>query len=313
LVVEYQGITLKMAPNKSVFIKYNKQTRLPILPAFSNAVESAETLALSGSLLDEANQNLSWGMKWLLKMHVRLGHIGFSHLQWIGQQGWLGGIGQKLGKGKTVYPKCATCLFSKQERRPKPGKVIKIDKNVTGTLSKGKLQPGDLIFSDQYESSLGGRIYTDKGHPNHAFKYRGGTLFCDASSGYIYIANQITLSSTETISSTFKFEKEALSAGVEIKGYQTDNGIYTSKAFREKLSSQNQSLRLSAVGAHHQNGVAESSIKSTTYKARALLIHAALRWPGVSEKTLWPMALQHAVYLHNKTPRQDVGRSPEEL
>ena len=121
------------------------------------------------------------------------------------------------------------------------------------------------------------------------------------------------MSSTETISSTFKFEKEALSAGVQIKGYQTDNGIYTSKAFREKLSSQNQSLRLSAVGAHHQNGVAESSIKSTTYKARALLIHAALRWPGVSEKTLWHMALQHAVYLHNKTPRQDVGRSPEEL
>ena len=74
-----------------------------------------------------------------------------------------------------------------------------------------------------------------------------------------------------------------------------------------------QGLRLSGVGAHHQNGVAESNIKSITYKARALLIHAALRWPEVSDKTLWPMALEHAVYLHNKTPKMENGLSPEEL
>lgn len=129
------------------------------------------------------------------------------------------------------YPNCGTCLFSKQERRPKPGKVQKVDKKTLKALSKDKLQPGDLVFSDQYESSLGGRIYTEKGHPNHAYKYRGGTLFCDASSGYIHLTNQVTLSSSETISSTLKFKKEAISAGVQVKQYQTDNGIYTSKAF----------------------------------------------------------------------------------
>ena len=99
-----------------MFVPYNDKTKLPVLPGFSNALSSAETLAMTGCLYDEANQNLSWAKKWLLKMHVRLGHIGFNHLQWIGRQGWLGGLGIKLGDTCLDAPKCATCLFSKQER-----------------------------------------------------------------------------------------------------------------------------------------------------------------------------------------------------
>ena len=70
---------------------------------------------------------------------------------------------------------------------------------------------------------------------------------------------------------------------------------------------------MSGVGAHHQNGVAENAIKNVTYKARALMIHAALCWPDISDKTLWPMALNHAAYLHNKMPSMDTGLSPEEV
>jgi hypothetical protein len=109
------------------------------------------------------------------------------------------------------------------------------------------------------------------------------------------------------------FEKEALSLGTEVKQYQTDNGIYTSKEYLKELDKKGQGLRLSGVGAHHQNGVAETSIKLTSYKACALLIHAAFRWPEVVEKDLWPMALRHAVYLHNIIPRMDTSLSPEEL
>ena len=78
--VEYQGVTFRLAPDKTVFICYNKQTCLPILPAFSNAVDRVETLALSSYLFDESNQNLSWVMKWLLKIHVRLGHLGINYV-----------------------------------------------------------------------------------------------------------------------------------------------------------------------------------------------------------------------------------------
>ena len=52
LIIEYKGATFHIAPDKSVFIKYEKQTCLPILPTFSNAMDSAEIVALSGNLLD---------------------------------------------------------------------------------------------------------------------------------------------------------------------------------------------------------------------------------------------------------------------
>jgi hypothetical protein len=42
-------------------------------------------------------------------------------------------------------------------------------------------------------------------------------------------------------------------------------------------------------------------------------IHAALRWPDASDRELWPMAIVHAVALHNMTPKMATGYSPEEL
>ena len=207
-------------------------------------------------------------------------------MQWLGRKGFFGPIGEKFGSTTTCAPKCATCQFAKQERNPKPGKTIKVDETLKGILKKEKLQPGDLVFSDQYESSLGGQIYSTRGHPQHSFKFKGGTLFCDAASGFIFIEHQVTLSSTETIGSMMNFEIETLSLGMEVKQYQTDNGIYTSKEYLKELDKKGQGICLSGVGEHHQNGVAETSIKLTSYKARALLIHAALRWPEVAEKDL---------------------------
>ena len=81
----------------------------------------------------------------------------------------------------------------------------------------------------------------------------------------------------------------------------------------KELYEKGQGIRLSGVGTHHQNGVSETSIKFTVYKACVLLIHAALQWSDVAEKYLCPMALQHTVYLHNITPRMDIGLSSEEL
>ena len=87
--------------------------------------------------------------------------------------------------------------------------------------------------------------------------------------------------------------------------------MYTSKEFGKELLKKDQGLRLSGVGAHRQNVVEDNSIKNVTCKARAIMIHASLRWTDVSEKDLWPMALTHAVYLHNSIPKQYHGLSPK--
>ena len=51
--------------------------------------------------------------------------------------------------------KTAKNLFEDQNTKPIPSKQ--------GTLKANKLEPGDLIFSDQFESRLPGRVFGQKG------------------------------------------------------------------------------------------------------------------------------------------------------
>ena len=109
------------------------------------------------------------------------------------------------------------------------------------------------------------------------------------------------------------FERESAEVGVTIQGHNSDNGVCTAKELTEKLHQDGQTLRLSGVGAHHQNGAAKNAIEMITKKARIAMFHAALRWPEKHDKTLWPLAMAHAVHIHNHTPRRSDECTPMEL
>ena len=89
--------------------------------------------------------------------------------------------------------------------------------------------------------------------------------------------HQQSFTGHETIQSMLAFERESIEIGNTIQGYNTDNGVYIAKALMSKLQSNNQTLRLSGVGAHHHNGVAENAIKNISRKARVYMFHDALR------------------------------------
>ena len=101
--------------------------------------------------------------------------------------------------------------------------------------------------------------------------------------------------------------------GVHIAQYHGNNGIFTAQEFETHLLSQGQTLQLSSVGAHHQNGVAERAIGMVVSCARTTMLHVALNWPEVADTTLWPMALSYNIHLWNVMPQQDSGCSPLEL
>ncbi len=293
-----------------VTMQFDNTTHLPILHTFQDATKVAESL-LTSCVTDEMNQNLTSLQKLMLQWHFKLGHIGFQHLQWIARQGWLGKLAEKFGVSSVAPPKCAACQFGRQQCNPTAGSKTK--KENEGALSKNKLQPGDLVFSDQYESRVPGRIFNARGTKINSEKYCGGTLFCDAATGLISVHHQISLTAMETIESKLKFEREAFVAGHTIKAYHTDNGVYTAKQFTAELYQKGQGITHSGVGGHHHNGKTENSIKIVVYMARTMMIHATLRWPEVSDKELWPMALSYAVYLYNHTPKQDTNFSCMEL
>ena len=288
-----------------------RTTFLPKIRACTNALDSANMLALKGCVTAETNQNLTSASKHLLRWHFRLGHVGFKLVKWLGRIGALGEQGKKMAAApKLDIPKCAACLHGKQHKTPTPTKHASND--APGNLLKEKLAPGDLVFTDQCESRVRGRAFTTRGLSS-SLNFGGGTLFCDAASGYIFASHQTGLTASETIESKMRFEREALQAGVTINACHSDNGIFASKEFMRELGEKGQGLTLSGVSAQFQNGAAENGIKLVVRNARTMMLHVALRWPGCAEKDLWPMALSHAIHLWNHTPKMESGISPVEI
>jgi hypothetical protein len=66
-----------------------------------------------------------------------------------------------MGSTTVLPPKCATCQLGKQERTPKQGTTLV--KEPGGALKMNKLEPGDLVFLDQYESPLLGQQFLARG------------------------------------------------------------------------------------------------------------------------------------------------------
>ena len=156
-----------------------------------------------------------------------------------------------------------------------------------GVLSRDQLIPGQRVFTDQYVSSAVGKNFNGRnGRQNANASFTGGTIFCDAASSYISIKHQLGFTANETVCSLLAFEREAEDAKVTVTGCNSDNGVHTAKELTVKLQESKQTIRMSGVGAHHQNGPAENTIKNVTRRARIFMFHAALHWPEKFDKTL---------------------------
>ena len=178
---------------------------------------------------------------------------------------------------------------------------------------KGTTDPWTKDFSDQLVCSTPGRHCNGRGQQIGNLPHKGSTVFYDAASSKLKITHQVSFTGGETQKSMLSFERESAADGVTIKGYNTDNGVYTAKEILERLETDSKTLRLSGVGAHHQNGPAENAIKNVSRRARIFMFHAAIRWPESHDKSLWPFAMDHAVHLHNHTPRRLDKFAPIEI
>jgi hypothetical protein len=134
----------------------------------------------------------------------------------------------------------------------------------------------------------------------------------DHMSGYIHIENQLGFSSSETIRAKQNFEQLALDNGVIVTNYMADNGLFKANQFVSHLREHNQRVQYCGVNAHHQNGIAERSIRTVSEMARAMLLHASIRWKTGIDSSLWPMAVNYAAHVYNSSPN-DQGIAPGDL
>ena len=71
---------------------------------------------MTGCFTSEKNQNLTHLENLILKWHFKPGHTSLYTVQWIGRQGWLGKLGEKMGRNSLNIPKCEDFQYGKQER-----------------------------------------------------------------------------------------------------------------------------------------------------------------------------------------------------
>lgn len=288
----------KMLPQTSVLKQWGRKM------VNKNTNDSIFTVVSSDNL------NLDPAQKMLLEWHWKLGHYNMNWIRYLIRSQVLPVRGQKSSIAKCF---CTACQLGKQSRRPEGTVNHKIRKEKDGGLKKNMTAVGGRVSTDQFVSSLPGRLPTSYGREKEHEQYTGGTVFIDEASEYIHVENQVSLGASETIRSKQRFEKNALRHGVSIKGYRGDNGVYKSEAFQQSCQSMNQTLDFSGIGAHHHNGIAERGIRTISTCARTILLHAMLHWPEETALNLWPFAVDYAVYLWNRMPREKSGLSPMEI
>ena len=272
-------------------------------------VKKANTMQ-TFTMVAAENLNLDQSQKQLLEWHYKLGHYNMNWIRFLIRQQIVPVRGQNVSIATCL---CQACQLSKQTRRTEGAvnKKIRIEKD--GALKKNLTAVGGRVSTDQFVSSLPGRLAHTYGKESAERQFSGGTIFIDEASEYIHIENQVSLGAPETVRSKLRFEREALRHGVVIRGYHGDNGVYKSSLFKKSCESMNQTLDFCGVGAHHHNGVAERGIRTISTCARTMLLHSMIHWPEQTTLDLWPFAVDYAVFLWNRMPREKSKVSPLEL
>ena len=219
-----------------------------------------------------------------------------------------------MASSKITYeerPLCEICEYAKARRKAVHGKKTQSDPAVEGDLKKGHLRPGASVSVDHFESRIKGRTFNSFGRSTSEH-YVGGCIFVDHMSGYLQVEHQLGFSSTETIRAKQAYEKHCLDHGIMVDTYLADNGVFKANAFINHIREHAQRLRFCGVNAHHQNGVAERSIKTVSDMARAMMLHSSIHWKDAIDSTLWPMATTYATYLYNHFPDSN-GIAPADL
>ena len=321
------------------------QTSTAIAPrcALSDAfVYSAGAAKEVTNVLSSSNKGINAAQKEALLWHQRLAH---AHMPWIyllmRNRKWLRDresdhalhVGpfipckEAIAQGSDIKClKCAACQTAKASvRSPRAehrhefryeAKAIsdftaKINGSKKKILKAGHAKPGDCVSADHYISGTPGRLPNTYGRERRG--YTCGTLFIDHASGKIFNFCQLSTSAEETLRSKHTLEAEAKAEGFRIKSFHSDNGTFTSAAFKDDCEQQDQAYTFSGVGAQHQNGVAERNIKTVADWARASMLHAVYCWPAKASVKLWPMAVDYAVWVYNRLPQMDTGLCPNEI
>ena len=127
------------------------------------------------------------------------------------------------------------------------------------TILRHSVMAKSPVSINQYISHIPGCLPNTMGWEATKDQYRGGTLFVNHASGFIFIKHQVSLSAGETLIGRCQFEQYALQLSITIESYHAGNALFSSSAITKAFTACGQTISFSGVGAHHQNGTTKQN------------------------------------------------------
>jgi hypothetical protein len=255
------------------FIKHRNGEVVGRIPATVNGLYKIEHSHVSAATIVQERVSI-------LTLHKRLGHISLEYIRALLRNNAVQGL-QVIDEGSPYL--CDSCEYAKTTRKH-------INKERQAPKAKNF---GDEIHSDVWGPSpilsLGNRSYY--------------VTFTDDATRWTRLYPLRT--KDEAYDAYVSFSAWAKTQyGVVIKRFRSDRGgEFTSNQFTKYLQEQGTERRLTTHDTPEHNGVAEALNRRLLERVRAMLHAAQL------PKNLWAEAIQHAVWLKNRTSTKALGNS----
>jgi hypothetical protein len=108
---------------------------------------------------------------------------------------------------KCAVPACESCMLARARKHSTNTNKVKPLAEKEGALSRDKLEVGDFVSTDQFICKTPGRLPTGYGRESSDRRFQGGTIYNDAASSLLWVENQVSLGSNETVMGKSRFEQ----------------------------------------------------------------------------------------------------------
>ena len=119
---------------------------------------------------------------------------------------------------------------------------------------------------DQLISAQPSLVPQPRGNPTCA-RIRAATVSTWYITGFVHVRLLADQSGEITLKRKHYFEHMCMTRGVKVKAHHVDNGRFVERSFINDVKHYFQQVTFCGVGAHHQHGVSENSIKQLTLPA----------------------------------------------
>ncbi len=216
--------------------------------------------------------------------HERMGHVNFKDCKSLAAE-----LGIKLTH--TDVSVCDVCQICKQRKEPIPD-----------LASRKAVKPGEVLHCD-----IKGPLDSAYNRAKYALVVVDeATRVCAVKP--MQTKDQIVDALKFIITQFARFHGKRIDVKENAILHSDSEAVLKSKGMSEFLASRGITARASPPYTHERNGIVERAIQTLFNSVRVLLTQAKM------DNKFWPIALQHAAYLHNRAPTQALGgRTPMQV